>query len=69
MFIRICIEINFKGKSYMLNLDVVTFGYIYNNCRQIGGIFGFGAFEGFIIYSSLFSLGIVRFLDFKNIRN
>lgn len=52
----------------MFNLDVRVFNYVYNNCRQMGSVFGFGAFEGFIMYSSLVSLGIIRFLDAKKVK-
>lgn len=52
----------------MLNSDIRVFNYVYNNCRQMGNIFGFGAFEGFIMYGSLLSLGLVRFFETKKVK-
>lgn len=36
----------------MFDLDIRLFNYIYTNCKQLGSAFGFGAFEGFVLYSS-----------------
>lgn len=50
-------------KEKMFNLDIRAFNYIYSSCHQIGNIFGYGTFEGFIMYGSLISLGILKFLE------
>lgn len=47
----------------MFSLDMRVFNYIYSNCRQIGNVFGYGAFEGFIMYSSLISIGLLKILE------
>ncbi len=47
----------------MFSLDMKVFNYIYSNCRQIGNIFGYGAFEGFIMYSGLISIGLLKLLE------
>jgi uncharacterized membrane protein YjgN (DUF898 family) len=47
----------------MFDLDIRVFNYVYSNCRQIGTIFGYGAFEGFIMYSSLISIGLLKLLE------
>lgn len=36
------------------------FDIIYNACKTLGSIFGFGAFEGFIIYAGIVSYGVLR---------
>lgn len=33
---------------------------IYNSCKTLGSIFGFGAFEGFIIYSGIIVYGCFK---------
>lgn len=33
------------------------FDIIYNACKMAGGVFGFGAFEGFIIYAGTITYG------------
>ncbi|OOM78706.1 hypothetical protein [Clostridium sp. BL-8] len=47
----------------MFGLDMKVFNYIYSNCRQIGSIFGYGAFEGFIMYGGLISMGVLKFFE------
>ena len=34
----------------MFDLDIAIFEFIYNSCMRLGRAFGYGAFEGFIIY-------------------
>lgn len=36
------------------------FDIIYNSCKTLGSVFGFGALEGFIIYSGIIVYGILR---------
>jgi uncharacterized membrane protein YjgN (DUF898 family) len=49
----------------MFNLDLKLFYYLYKNCRALGSAFGFGAFEGFIMYSSVIVLAVVKVLEAK----
>jgi hypothetical protein len=55
-----------RNENDMFNLDMPVFNYIYNSCRQMGNVIGFGAYEGFIIYGCIISLGVIKFLDVKN---
>lgn len=50
----------------MFNLDIRLFNYIYNNCKSLGSTFGFGAFEGLVMYSSLILLAIVKVREGNN---
>lgn len=36
------------------------FDIIYNSCKTLGSVFGFGAFEGFIIYAGVVTYGFLR---------
>lgn len=36
------------------------FGIIYNSCKTLGSVLGFGAFEGFIIYVGVVTYGFLR---------
>ncbi|HFD2054535.1 TPA: hypothetical protein ACF2DR_001711 [Clostridium perfringens] len=36
------------------------FDIIYNSCKALGSTFGFGSFEGFIIYAGIVSYGVLR---------
>ncbi|WP_164472557.1 hypothetical protein [Clostridium perfringens] len=36
------------------------FDIIYNSCKTLGSVFGFGAFDGAIIYSCIVAYGIFR---------
>lgn len=36
------------------------FELIYNSCKTLGSVFGFGALEGFIIYSGIVSYGFLK---------
>ena len=44
-------------------LDKLVFDFIYHQCFKIGSIFCMKAFEGFIIYLSIFSLAIIKGLN------
>lgn len=44
----------------MFNLDIRIFNLIYQQCKSLGDAFYMGAFEGFIMYSSLIALAIVK---------
>lgn len=37
-------------------LDVIVLSFIYKQCLILGSAFGFGAFEGGVIYASLLTL-------------
>ncbi|NMF04592.1 hypothetical protein ACUH7Y_09735 [Clostridium beijerinckii] len=50
----------------MFNLDIQLFNIIYSNCRHLGGAFGYGAFEGLVLYSSVIALAIVKVTDSKS---
>ncbi|NOW07880.1 hypothetical protein [Clostridium beijerinckii] len=47
----------------MFNLDLQIFNFIYSNCKHLGGAFGYGAFEGFVLYGSVIALAIVKVTD------
>lgn len=44
----------------MFDLDLKIFSFIYSNCRSLGRVFYLGAFEGFVMYSSLILLAVVK---------
>lgn len=50
----------------MFNLDLQLFNFIYSNCKHLGGAFGYGAFEGFVLYGSVIALAIVKVTDSKS---
>ncbi|NOW07242.1 hypothetical protein [Clostridium beijerinckii] len=47
----------------MFNLDVQLFNYLYSSCKLLGNAFYMGAFEGFVLYSSVMVLAIVKVTD------
>ncbi len=49
----------------MFDLDIRLFNYIYSNCKVLGNAFGFGAFEGFVLYSSTILMVITTTLSKK----
>lgn len=52
----------------MFNLDLKVFYYLYDNCRVLGSAFGFGAFEGFVMYASVITLAIVKVNEAKKVK-
>lgn len=42
-------------------MDIIN--VIYSECEALGSAFGFGAFEGGVIYFSIFSLLILKVID------
>lgn len=50
----------------MFNLDLQFFNFIYSNCKHLGGAFGYGTFEGLVLYSSVIALAIVKVTDINN---
>lgn len=49
----------------MFDLDLRLFYFIYNQCRSLGSAFGFGAFEGFIMYLSIIMLAVSEVMNKK----
>ena len=49
----------------MFNLDLQLFNFIYSNCKHLGGAFGLGAFEGFILYAGFATWGISQVINTK----
>lgn len=47
-------------KELLFGTDLRLFNIIYSQCKQLGGIFSFGVFEGFVLYSSLILLIIFK---------
>lgn len=43
----------------MFNLDFIIFSLIYKQCLKLGLAFGYGAFEGFILYAGVIVGGIL----------
>jgi integral membrane sensor domain MASE1 len=49
----------------MFNLDLRLFNIIYTHCKVLGSAFGFGAFEGAVIYCSIILLAIIKVKESK----
>lgn len=49
----------------MFNLDIQLFNYLYHQCRELGSAFGFGAFEGMILYTAFATWGITSVINAK----
>ncbi len=49
----------------MFDLDIRLFNCIYTNCKALGSAFGFGAFEGFILYTGIILMVITTTLSKK----
>lgn len=49
----------------MFKLDLEVINIVYQQCRALGSIFNFGAFEGFIMYAGLITLGIMKITEKK----
>ncbi|WP_205448236.1 hypothetical protein [Clostridium botulinum] len=47
----------------MFDLDIRLFSCIYTNCKALGNVFGFGAFEGFVIYSGIILIVITEVMS------
>lgn len=47
----------------MFGLDKVIFYFVYKHCLRVGSSFGFGAFEGFIMYFMAISSGIIIYFE------
>lgn len=48
----------------MFKLDKQIISFIYCQCKTLGGVFGCGASEGFILY-----LGLITLAVFKGLKN
>lgn len=44
----------------MFNLDKQIISFIYYHCKTLGGVFGYGALEGLIMYSGIIMLGVME---------
>lgn len=51
----------------MFDLDIRIFNLIYTQCASLGKAFCLGAFEGFVMYSSIVVLAIVKVGEKKNV--
>lgn len=49
----------------MFDLDLRLFNCIYTSCKSLGQEFGFGAFEGFVLYSSTILMVITEVMSKK----
>ncbi|MBW6411839.1 hypothetical protein [Clostridium weizhouense] len=50
----------------MFDLDIRLFNLIYTQCRTLGNAFNMGAFEGFVMYAGVVTLGITKVLESNN---
>ena len=46
-------------------MDSIIYNFIYSHCNSLGKVFGYGALEGFITYTGLIALGILKGLEIK----
>ena len=44
----------------MFDFDIRIFNFFYQQCKSLGNVFCMGAFEGFVMYTSLITLAIVK---------
>lgn len=49
----------------MFELDKQIISFIYYHCKTLGGAFGYGALEGFIMYLGIIVLGVVEGIKIK----
>lgn len=49
----------------MFNLDIGLFSFLYEHCKSLGNAFGFGAFEGLILYASVILLTVTTVTNKK----
>ncbi|WP_204226510.1 hypothetical protein [Clostridium botulinum] len=49
----------------MFDLDIRLFNCIYTNCKALGSAFGFGAFEGFVLYGGTILMVITEVMSKK----
>ncbi|MDS0525443.1 hypothetical protein NNC19_07115 [Clostridium sp. SHJSY1] len=52
----------------MFKYDLVVINWIYNNCKMLGNVFGYGAFEGFIIYTGIIIVAVTSVIN-KRLKN
>lgn len=53
----------------MFKLDISLFDFLYKYCKSLGNAFGYGAFEGLVLYSTVILLGITATLDKRKQKN
>ena len=51
----------------MFNLDFRLFNAIYEHCYRLGSSFGYGAFEGLVLYASVISLAVITVASNKKV--
>lgn len=49
----------------MFNLDIKLFSFLYSYCKSLGNIFGYGAFEGLVMYAGVILLGVIKATEKK----
>ena len=47
----------------MFKLDIQIVKFVYDSCETLGSCFGFGALEGFYMYSGLIVWGVLSGLN------
>jgi predicted outer membrane repeat protein len=52
----------------MFNLDIAAINFIYNFCKNLGGVFNFGALEGAIMYLGIFAYGYFTVTNKKKVK-
>lgn len=46
-------------------MDSIIYNFIYTHCSALGRTFGYGTLEGFITYTGLIMLGVLKGLEIK----
>ena len=47
----------------MFDLDLALYAFLYRSCAKLGDVFGFGAWEGFIIYAGIITLAVLKGIE------
>lgn len=48
---------------YMFKLDCIIVKFIYTQCKIAGSIFGYGAFEGFVMCLGIFTAATLKVIN------
>ena len=46
-------------------MDSIIYNFIHTHCNNLGKALGYGALEGFITYTGLITLGVLKGLEVK----
>ena len=46
-------------------MDSIIYNFIHTHCNNLGKALGYGALEGFITYTGLIMLGVLKGLEIK----